>query len=253
MDGSIYHPATMAVAAPVLIPPVLARVKKPRTRGVFMPVDAARRQLGLLAVSDSRGQGRIYWLVDLTTQVIEDARFLAFGDLASHAILDAFTELVRGRTVPDACRLTDAQVESLLRGEDGGPAFGDDGMAPLAFLRELQDLAEAELPRLVLLPRPVDAPAYVRKRKADWTPEDERWLPLNLLKKAQQVEGVLADVLAERMPGSGVTWQLVEINDDFLVRLRFAGLDDDQIPTLCQFAQDALRGRIHSQIAVVTA
>ena len=228
-------------------------LRSPKRRGRFRELDAARAQQALLTACDPLGQGRITWLVELPGQRVADARFLAFGDLASHAILDAFTELVRGRTVPDACRLTDAQVESLLRGEDGGPAFGDDGMAPLAFLRELQDLAEAELPRLVLLPRPVDAPAYVRKRKADWTPEDERWLPLNLLKKAQQVEGVLADVLAERMPGSGVTWQLVEINDDFVVRLRFAGLDDDQIPTLCQFAQDALRGRIHSQIAVVTA
>lgn len=238
------------VATVTLPPAVLARVKKPRTRGVFMPIDAARRQLGLLGVADSSGQGRISWLVDLTTTVIEDARFLAFGDLTSHAVLDAFTELVRGRTVADACRLSATQVESLLRGDDGGPAFGDDGLAPLAFLRELQDLAEAELPRLTLLPKPVDAPAYVRKRKADWNAEDERWLPLNLLKKAEQVERVLSDVLAERVQPGGVTYRLVEINDDFRVRLRFSGVAEDQIPTLCQFAQDGLRGRLHGHIVV---
>ena len=237
-------------ATATLSPAVLARVKKPRTRGVFIPLDAARRQLGLLAVSDSTGQGRIYWLVDLATSIIEDARFLAFGDMTSHAVLDAFTELVRGRTVADACLLNAAQVESLLRGDDGGPAFGDDGLEPLACISELQTLAEAELPSLTLLPRPVDAPAYVRKRKADWSAEDERWLPLNLLKKAQQVELVLAEVLADRVQQHGVTYTLVEINDDFRVRLRFNGIADDQVPTLCQFAQDGLRGQVHPAITV---
>lgn len=236
-------------ATATLQPSVLARVKKPRTRGVFIPLDAARRQLGLLAVSDSGGQGRIYWLVDLATTVIEDARFLAFGDLTSHAVLDAFTELVRGRTVADACLLNAAQVESLLRGDDGGPAFGDEGLKPLDFLRELQDLAEAELPTLTLLPKPVDAPAYVRKRKADWNADDERWLPLNLLKKAQQVEQVLAEVLADRVQQGGVGYTLVEINDDFRVRLRFSGIAEDQVPTLCQFVQDGLH-RIHPGLMV---
>lgn len=241
------------VATATLQPAVLARVKKPRTRGVFIPLDAARRQLGLLAVSDSTGQGRIYWLVDLATTVIEDARFLAFGDLTSHAILDAFTGLVRGRTVADACMLNAAQVESLLRGDDGGPAFGDDELKPLAFLRELQDLAEAELPRLKLLPKPVDAPVYARKRKDDWTSEDERWLPLNLLKKSALVEEVLAEVMSERVERTGVRWLVRYINDDFRVLIRFDGLDAEQVPTLCQFIQDALRGRIHSHLTVEAA
>ena len=144
----------------------------------------------------------------------------------------------------------DAQVESLLRGGDGGPAFGGDEFKPLGFLRELQELAEAELPNLTLLPKPADAPVYVRKRKADWSPEDERWLPLSLLRKASQVEQVLAEVLAERVQHGDVEYQLVEINDDFCVRLRFTGLGDDQVPTLCQFVQDALHGRLHHQLAV---
>jgi NifU-like protein involved in Fe-S cluster formation len=72
-----------------------ARLRTPRCRGAFAPIDAARRQLGLLAVSDDQGQARIFWLVDLATQVIEDARFLAFGSLASHPVADAFTELAR--------------------------------------------------------------------------------------------------------------------------------------------------------------
>lgn len=226
-----------------------ARLKKPRTRGAFMPVDAARRQLGLLTVADGLGQARLYWLIDLATQEIADARFLAFGDLASHPVMDVFTELVRGRTVADACRLSAEQVEALLRDEDGAPAFGDAGLAPLAFLRQLQERAEAALPAVTLLPKPADAPAYVRKRKADWTPADEAWLPLNLLKKAARVEAVIGEVL-EKHRRAGVTHRVDAINDDFRVLVRFGGLPEEQVPTVAKFLEDALRGRCHPEITV---
>ena len=142
---------TLTTAVP-LSAKAQARLRKPRTRGAFQPIDAARQQLGLLAVGDDQGQARIFWLVDFPTSTISDARFLAFGDLVSHPITDAFTELARGRTVKDACLLTAEQVESLLRDDPMTPAFGEQGLAPLAFLRVIQDRAEAELPNLVLLP-----------------------------------------------------------------------------------------------------
>src|SRR5689334_9562559 len=110
-----------------------ARLRKPRTRGAFMPIDAARRQLGLLAVSDSLRQCRISWLIDLSTGTIEDARFLAFGSLASHALGDVFTECVRGRSVVDACLLTVEQIESLLRDDPVTPAVDP---ADTAFIPE---------------------------------------------------------------------------------------------------------------------
>lgn len=236
---------------PPLPPKVLARTRKPRTRGTFLPVDAARRQLGLLSVADAGGQARLYWLVDLASTVIQDARFLAFGDLASHAVMDAFTELVRGRTVEDACRLSAEQVEMLLRDDHGTPAFAD-GLARLGFLRDLQDAAERALPTVRLLPRPVDAPTYVRARKADWSAEDEAWLPLSLFKKAAAVEGVAAEVLRARVEGLGVTYRIEAINDDFRVRIAFAGLPPEQAPTLAKFLEDALKARIHQQLVVET-
>ena len=91
--------STLSAAAQV-------RLKAPRTRGAVLPVEAARRQLALLSVGDDGGQGHLYWLVDLQTQIIEDSRFLAFGGLWSHPFLDAFTELCRGNTVAAACALT---------------------------------------------------------------------------------------------------------------------------------------------------
>ncbi len=236
-------------AAPQLTAKALARLKKPRTRGSFQPIDAARRELGLLSVADAGGQARIYWLVDLPTGTIVDARFLAFGDLGSHPIADAFSELVRGRTVDDACRLSGEQIDMALRDDPTAAAFGDP--AAYVFVRDLQDRAERELPQVRLLPKPADAAIYVRKRKADWTPADEAWLPLNLLKKAAKVDAIAERALGERMVGNA-TYRVDAINDDFRVVVRFSGVPDEQVPTLCQFLQDALRA-IHPQLTVVAA
>ncbi len=238
-------PATATMSAKAL-----ARLKKPRTRGAFQPVDAARRELGLLSIADGNGQARLSWLIELPTQTIVDGRFLAFGDLSSHPIADAFCELARGRTVPDACRLTAEQIDLVLRDDPSTPAFAD--LAPYAFIRDLQDRAERELPAIRLLPKPADALRYERKRKADWSPADESWLPLGLLKKATMVDDIANQALGSRI-GGAATYRVDAINDDFRVVVRFSGVTDEQVPTLCQFLQDALRGMIHPQLTVVAA
>jgi len=245
------HWRAMAATAPMsLSAAATRRLKAPRMRGTFALVDAARRQLALLAVADGVGQARIAWLVDPATQVIEDARFLAFGSLASHPVADAFTELARGRTVADACRLSEEQVESLLRDDPMTPAFGGDGAAPLAFLRDLQERALAESTRLVVPPRPTDAPRYERKRKADWSDEDARWLPLSLIKKSGLIEDEMRRVLRDRAERQDLAWTLRYINDDFRVVVEFRNLPEEQVPTLAKFLEDALRARVHAQIVV---
>ncbi len=241
------------MAAPASVPLSAAatrRLKAPRMRGTFALVDAARRQLALLAVADGAGQARISWLVDPTTQVSEDARFLAFGSLASHPIADAFTELARGRSVADACRLSDEQVESLLRDDPMTPAFGDAGAAPLAFIRDLQERALAESTRLVVPPKPTDTPRYERKRKADFSDEDARWLPLSLIRKSTAIEDEMRRVLHDRVERQDLGWTLRYINDDFRVVVEFRNLPDEQVPTLAKFLEDSLRARVHAQIVV---
>ena len=75
-----------------------ARLRRPRTRGAFMPLDAASRQLALLSVANPGGDARLYWLVELPALTVSDTRFLAFGALSGHAVMDAFSELARGRS-----------------------------------------------------------------------------------------------------------------------------------------------------------
>jgi NifU-like protein involved in Fe-S cluster formation len=232
----------VATAPSQLSQKATTRLRKPKTRGTFQPIDAARRQLGLLAVADGQGQARLFWLIDLGTQVIEDARFLAFGTLASHPLMDAFTEMVRGRTVADACALLADQVESLLRDDPLTPACNP---ADITFIHDLQQRALAELPSVQLLPKPVEKVSYQRKRKQDWTSLDEAWLPLSLLKKIGTVDSLIQAALP---PGASLS--IDGLHDDFRIIATFAGLAPEQIPTLCQQLTDLLRGRIHPDIRV---
>ncbi len=227
----------------------LARLRKPRTRGAFAPIDAARRQLGLLAVSDAQGQARIFWLIDLPTGTIADSRFLAFGDLMSHPLADAFTESVRGRTVVDACRLTAEQIEALLRDDPLTPAFSDLGLKPLVFLRDLQDRAEALLPTIELLPKPVERQVYKQKRDADWSDADRAWLTLKLLKKIAKVDGISSRVLSERLHGDAKL-SIEGLHDDFRIVVKLSGLAPEQVPTALQLIQDALRTEVHPDLTV---
>lgn len=229
---------------PLLSAKAQDRLRKPRTRGAFQPLDAARRQLGLLAVSDDRGQGRLYWLVNLDTQIIEDARFLAFGSLASHPLLDALTELVRGRTVADACRLTFDQVDSLLRDDPLSPSCDPtDG----AFLHDLLTRAEAALPEVTLLPKPVEKVVYQRKRQADWSPADQAWLPLSLLKKIGKIDGVVRRALADL--GSTAEAGVEGLHDDFRIVIKFAGIPPEQVPTLVAKLTESVHA-VHPQLSV---
>lgn len=211
-----------------------------------MPIDAARRQLGPLTVGND--QCRIYWLVDPTTTVIEDARFIAYGELSSHPIADVFTESVRGRTVADACRLSREQLEVLLRDDAGTPAFAD--LKPFSFIADLQAKAEAALPAVVVPPKPDEKPVYQRKRKADWTDADAAWFGLSYMKKIERVDAVMRDVLHSRLEDRSVGWDITGLHDDFRVVIRFKRLKAEQVPTISQFLEDALRGRVHAQLSV---
>ncbi|MBA3708657.1 MAG: iron-sulfur cluster assembly scaffold protein [Planctomycetes bacterium] len=225
-----------------------ARLRHPRTRGAFLPLDAARRQLGLLSVADPLGQCRIYWLIDLATSVIEDSRFIAFGSMPSHAIADVFTESVRGRTVEEASRLTIEQLEALLRDDPATPAFAE---ADAAFVLDLQQLALQELPRVVVLPRPAETVAYQRKRELDWSDADRSWLPLSYLKKVGKVGEFLDRAVRERV-GTAIAYSIQGLHDDFRVVLSVSGVPDEQLPTIAKLLEDALRAGLHPQLSVET-
>jgi len=222
-------------------------VRRPRQRGIFQPVDAARRELALLSVADALGQARLYWLIDLPTLTIREARFLAFGSRASHALTDAFCELAIGRTVADACRLTCEQVDAVLRDDPTTPAVPADD---LLFIPQLQALAEAAIPHLALLPKPLESAVIPAKRKEDWNEQDRQWIPLSLLKKINRVNAVVDATLKSRLGPGAPTFRIEKLNDYFRVQLKIVTLPGDQVATVTQLLQDALRSEIHPQLAI---
>ncbi len=228
-----------------------ARVRAPRTRGRFAPIDGARRQLALLEVADADGQAAASWLVDLPTRTIADSRFLAFGSLASHAVADVFTESVRGRSVDDAAALGAEQLDALLRDDPQTPAFGRHGLAPLAFVRDLQERALAAVPGLSVLPPPPEDQRYQRKRKADWTAADQAWLPLSLLAKIGRVDAAARTALQALAPGA--TMEIEALNDDVRIVARIDGVDPAARATLALAVQDRLRTDLHPELRVEVA
>jgi NifU-like protein involved in Fe-S cluster formation len=221
-----------------------ARLRAPRTRGAFRPIDAARRQLGLLHVSDGDGQAAISWLIDLDAQRVADARFLAYGSSWSHPAADAFTQLARGMTVVEACAIRPSTVEAMLRDEPGTPACPE---SALSFIPDLQARALAVLPLVKLLPKPAEKQVYQRKRQQDWSDADKTWLPLSLLKKAKVVEPIVGRVLSEAAPQA--TYKVMGIHDDLRIAVTISGIPTESYATLEQILRDALRS-LHPAISV---
>ena len=229
-----------------------ARLRLPPQRGTFRPLDAARAQLALLSVADSAGQARIYWLIDLEQQQVADARFLAYGDLSSHPLADAFCALAKGQSLDQATAMDPNRCEAELRDDPQQPAFGSMDDANLSFISELQRLARAAAPQLSVLPKPVEVERYTRKREQEWDEFDRAWLPLSLMKKLMQAQKVGNDVLHERS-GRQLEWSVEGLHDDFRIKARFAGVAADQVPTLIAFLAEGLQQRIHPQITVEEA
>jgi NifU-like protein len=73
--------------------------------------------------ADSCGDAvRLYWMVENDTNIILDARFKSFGCGTAIASSDAMAEMCIGKTVDEAVKITNIDVESFLRDEPGTPA-----------------------------------------------------------------------------------------------------------------------------------
>ena len=237
---------TQKIAA--FAPAVQERTKKPARRGAFRPIDAARRQLGLLTAGDSTGQARAYWLIDMDSQTVADARFLAFGELSSHAIADAYTDLVREKPVEEALQVGASAVQAALGAQPFGTFDSDD---LYGFIAPLTENLRAELPHVKLLPKPEEKPRYVRKREQDWTDEDKAWIPLSLLKKIGKAQKVLSVAVKKHFGTSDVSVSVEGLHDDFRIVVKIDGLQDDQKPMVVQFMSEAAHQELHGSCQVV--
>lgn len=105
---------------------VQERMNNPLHRGSFTQKDADEHGLELI-VADygdaSCGDSvQIFWLIDKQTGVIKDARFLSFGCGTAIASSDMMAGLTIGKTVDEAAKITNIDVEKALRDNPNIPA-----------------------------------------------------------------------------------------------------------------------------------
>jgi len=93
-------------------PKVMDHFLNPRNAGELADADAVG-QVGSLVCGDSL---KLSLKIDPQTERIDDVRFLTFGCGSAIASASALTELVKGRTLEEAARLTDDDIAEYLGG-----------------------------------------------------------------------------------------------------------------------------------------
>ncbi|HOV62824.1 MAG TPA: iron-sulfur cluster assembly scaffold protein [Spirochaetia bacterium] len=100
---------------------VAERMNSPRFMGEISEEEANSRGMKLVIAdwgAEACGDAvRLYWLIDPKTQRIVDARFKSFGCGTAIASSDVMAELCIGKTVDEAVKITNIDVEHALRDE----------------------------------------------------------------------------------------------------------------------------------------
>jgi NifU-like protein len=98
----------------------------PQNRGEFSEEEAKNRDAKLIIAdfgAESCGDAvRLYWLVDEKTDKIIDAKFKSFGCGTAIASSDTMVELCKGKTVDEALKITNVDVEFAMRDNPETPA-----------------------------------------------------------------------------------------------------------------------------------
>ncbi len=106
---------------------VIERMNNPVFLGEFSKEDADKKDAKLVVAdfgSEACGDAvRLYWLVDTKTDRVIDARFKSFGCGTAIASSDMMAELTIGKTVDEAMKITNLDVEKALRDNPEQPAF----------------------------------------------------------------------------------------------------------------------------------
>ena len=102
------------------------RMNNPKYMGEITE-EEAKAKGGKLIVADFGAEScgdavRLYWVVDPKTDKIIDAKFKSFGCGTAIASSDVMTELTLGKTVDEAVKITNIDVEKALRDDPDTPA-----------------------------------------------------------------------------------------------------------------------------------
>lgn len=218
-----------------------ARVMHPKCRGQWTEQDAAEKQLGLLKVGN--GEGKVYWLLDMASKKIDEAKFLSFGKLESLPILDFFSEYAKGKNFEEVCKISSEELRI---------EFGKEVIQGISFdfIQDIQQKAHIAFKDVKVPPKP-EKKDYRRKDKEDMDETDLNWLPLSAPMKISKLESLLRKTIVERSSYELEDVSIYHIAKDVEVTLSFA----DKVPleersTFAKFFEEACKGELHPLLIV---
>ena len=101
-------------------------MNNPKNMGEITDEEAKSRGLKLIVAdfgAESCGDAvRLYWTVDEETNIIKEAKFKSFGCGTAIASSDTMADLCRGKTVDEAVKITNIDVEFAMRDSPDTPA-----------------------------------------------------------------------------------------------------------------------------------
>jgi NifU-like protein len=101
-------------------------MNNPKNMGQLTEEDAKTMD-GKLIIADFGAEScgdavRLYWIVDEATEIIKAAKFKSFGCGTAIASSDTMAELCIGKTVSQAVKITNIEVERAMRDDENTPA-----------------------------------------------------------------------------------------------------------------------------------
>lgn len=101
-------------------------MNNPKNMGQITEEEAAAMD-GRLIIADFGAEScgdavRLYWVVDENTNIIKEAKFKSFGCGTAIASSDTMAELCKGKTVDEAVKITNIDVEKAMRDDPDTPA-----------------------------------------------------------------------------------------------------------------------------------
>ncbi|MBI5814268.1 MAG: iron-sulfur cluster assembly scaffold protein [Nitrospinae bacterium] len=233
----------------------LERGANPSNRGAFFGEEAAER--GLALVEAKNADIRLYWLVNPVSDIIEGAKFFAYGGNESNAIADTLCAIVRGLTIDAATALCGMDVDAALRDNPVVSPVPEGKRPVFIVVDELLKSAKAAYPAAKGAALAIIAARNVAPKSSGpsaWTTEAEReWLTLSKKDQIARIEAVLDQDIRDYLHNEGGDIFVRDVIEGRRVLVNYEGLCGSCASSTgmtLAFIEDSLRTRLYEGLTV---
>ena len=232
------------------------KASNPSHRGAYYQEDASEKGMGLIQVKHK--DTKLYWLVDISEDLIYSARFFSYGGKISLGVGEILCAQAEGLTIKGACALKGEDMEFALRDDPGVPAVPDSKLVVFEVVGHLLRLVEVEYPAAKAL---AEANLAVKKSQEEGLPSarelslaEQAWLGLNKGEQIQQVNLVLDEKVRAALNADGGNVEVVDILENKKIIIQYQGACGScgsSIGATLSFIESTLRNQIHKDLVVI--